>query len=76
VTPIPVIGLLFLVGLLELVGLLVIIVQVDPPRLVLMVVPVVIVLMIAVIDSDLNAVVARYGRGHNDHGCSKHCGQK
>jgi len=65
VAPIPVIVLLPLVGLRVLVGLLVIVVQVDSPGVVLTIVPIVVVLVVAVVDANLDAVVFRHRGSHN-----------
>jgi hypothetical protein len=66
-SPIPVIRLLSLAGLREFMVLLVVVTQVDTPRVILVVIPVVVVLVPGIVDADLNAVVIRSGSGHNSH---------
>jgi hypothetical protein len=67
--PIPVMGLLSPAGPREFVGLSVIVAQVYSPGMVLMIIPVVIILVAGIIDSNLNAVGVRSGGGHNCHRC-------
>ena len=67
--PIPVMGLFSPTGPREFVGLSVIIAQVYSPGMVLMIIPVVIILVAGIIDSNLNAVAVRSGGGHNCHRC-------
>jgi hypothetical protein len=74
--PIPVIGLLSLAGLREFVIFFVIVGQVDSPGVVLVIIPVVVVLVMGIIDSHLNAVVIRSGGGHYCDRCRKGSGQK
>ena len=73
--PIPVIGLFSLAGPREFVGLFVIVGQVDSPGVVLVIVPIMVILVIGIIDSDLNAVVIRSGGGHNCHRGRKNSSQ-
>ena len=66
-SPIPVMGLLFLAGLRVFVGFLMIVSQIYSPKVVLVIIPVVVVLVARVINSDLNPVVIRPGSGQNCH---------
>jgi hypothetical protein len=74
--PIPVIGLFSLAGLGEFMGFFVIVGQVDPPGIVLAIVPVVVVLVVGIIDSDLDAVVIRCGGGQSRQGRCDSGGQE
>src|ERR1035437_7371730 len=65
VAPIPVLRLLRLWRLLEFVRLLLVFREVLPPGAIFVVIPVVIILMVFIVDSDLNAGLLRYGDGHN-----------
>src|SRR5579864_5410890 len=63
VAPIPVVRLLPFAGLREFVVFLVVVGQIGAPSVVLAVIPVVVVLVMGIIDSDLNPVVLGSGSG-------------
>jgi hypothetical protein len=65
VAPIPVFRLLSLLCLREFVRLPVVFRKEHPPLLVFVVIPVVIILVVPIVDSDLNAGLLGYGAGHN-----------
>jgi len=62
---IPVSRLLPLVRLREFVRIPMVFRKVLPPGAIFVVIPVVIVLVLSIVDSDLNAGLLRYGGGHN-----------
>src|SRR5579862_670401 len=74
--PIPVIGLLFLAGPREFVILPVIVGQVDSPGVVLTIIPVVIVLVVGIVYSDLDVSVFGSGSGQNCDRCRQDCGEQ
>ena len=65
VTPIPVSRLLLLVRFRVIVRILVIFRKVRAPGAIFVVVPVVIVLMVSIVDSNLNAGLLGYARAHD-----------
>src|SRR5229473_2156728 len=73
---IPVIRLLPLARLREFVRIPVLCRKVLPPGAIFVVVPVVIVLVLSIVDSELNAGLLRYRSGHNGHRRHKGSGQE
>jgi hypothetical protein len=74
--PIPVIGLLFLAGPREFVILPVSVGQVDSPGVVLTIIPVVVVLVVGIVYSDLDVSVFGSGSGQNCDRCRQDCGEQ
>ncbi len=64
-SPVPVLRLLASVGLRVFASIPVVFGKVLVPGAILVVVPVVIILVLSIIDSDLNAGLLRYRRGHD-----------
>jgi hypothetical protein len=73
---IPVLRLLLLFRHLEFVRLLVVFLKVLPPGAIFVVVPVVVVLVVSIVDSELNAGLLRQRCGHNCHWQRKGGGQE
>jgi hypothetical protein len=73
---IPVFRLLPLARPREFVRISVVLVKVLPPGAVFVVIPVVIVLVLSIVDSELNAGLLRCRSGHNYHWRNKGSGQE
>ena len=76
VAPLPVIRLLFFVRLGKFVGTSMVFREVLPPGAIFVVIPVVIVLVTLIVNSNLNASLLRYGDGHHCHWCGKDSSQE
>jgi hypothetical protein len=66
--PIPIMGLLSFAGPRKFVVFPVIVGQIDSPGMILTIIPVVIILMVGIVNSNLDAAVVRSGGGHKCHG--------